>query len=135
MASISAIRSALATNLQTISGLRSGGTIPDLVNPPFCLITPSSVSYNRALSNGLTEYNFTLTAIVGRASERTAQNLLDAYCQPTGATSIKSAVESDKTLGGNAYDLRVTNMRNYGSTTIGETTYLAAEFDLVVYSD
>lgn len=135
MASITAIRSALATNLQTITGMRAGAVIPDLVNPPFTVIQPGSITYNRALSNGLTEYNFTLTVIVGQASSRTAQNSLDAYCQPTGATSIKSAIESDKTLGGNAYDLRVTNMRNYGSTTIGETTYLAAEFDLVVYSD
>lgn len=135
MASITGIRTALAANLQTISGLRAGAVIPDLVNPPFALVTPGTINYNRALSNGLTEYNFTITVIVGQVSSRTAQNTLDAYCQPTGATSIKIAVESDKTLAGNAYDLRVTNMRNYGSTTIGETTYLAAEFDLVVYSD
>jgi len=135
MASISAIRSALATNLATISGLRSGAFIPDLVNPPYAIVAPASVAYNKALSNGLTEYNFTVTVIVGRVSERTAQSNLDAYCSPTGTSSIKSAIESNRTLGGVAYDLRVTNMRNYGSTTIGETTYLAAEFDLVVYSD
>jgi len=29
----------------------------------------------------------------------------------------------------------VTSMRNYGSLTIGETVYLAAEFDLAVQAD
>jgi hypothetical protein len=135
MAAISTMRDRIAANLSTISGLRSTGYIPDNINPPYAIITPVNISYNRALSNGLTEYNFTISVICGRADERTAQRNLDAYCQPTGASSVKSAVESDKTLAGNAYDLRVTNMRNYGSTTIGETTYLAAEFDLVVYSD
>jgi hypothetical protein len=135
MASISTMRDKIATNLQTISGLRTSGYIPDNVNPPYAIISPTSVNYNRALNNGLCEYNFTISVVVGRASERTAQNTLDAYCSPTGSSSIKRAIESDRTLAGNAYDLRLTNMRNYGSTTIGETTYLAAEFDLVVYSD
>lgn len=135
MASIATLRDKIATNLATISGLRSTGYIPDNINPPYAIVSPNGVVYNRALNNGLTEYNFTVSVIVGRADERTAQRNLDAYCSPSGTSSIKSAVESDKTLAGNAYDLRVTNMRNYGSTTIGETTYLAAEFDLVVYSD
>jgi hypothetical protein len=135
MASISTLRSRIAANLTTISGLRSAGPIPANVNPPFAIVSPTSVTYNRALNNGLVEYNFTISVVVGRAEERTAQNLLDAYCSPTGSSSIKLAVESDKTLQGNAYDLRLTNMRNYGSTTLNETNYLAAEFDLVVYSD
>lgn len=135
MASISTLRDKIALNLTTISGLRASGAIPDNINPPYAIVTPNGVVFNRALNNGLTEYNFTISVIVGRASERSAQNSLDAYCSSTGASSIKGAVESDKTLGGNAYDLRVTNMRNYGSTTIGEITYLAAEFDLVIYAD
>jgi hypothetical protein len=73
--------------------------------------------------------------IVGQASERNAQNAIDLYCSSTGTSSIRRAVESDKTLGGVAYDTVVTDMRNYGSTTIGETTYLAAEFNVVVQAD
>lgn len=135
MASITAIRSGIATNLATISGLRSGPTIPDNVNPPYAIIAPSSVDYHRSFNNGLSTYNFTVTVVVGRVSERTAQNNLDAYCSPTGASSIRVAVESDKTLGGVVYDTIVTGMRNYGSVVIGENTYLAAEFDLTVQAD
>ena len=135
MASITAMRSGIATNLATITGLRSGPTIPDNVNPPYAIIAPSSVDYHRAFNNALSTYNFTVTVVVGRVSERTAQNNLDAYCSPTGASSIRVAVESDKTLGGVVYDTIVTGMRNYGSVVIGENTYLAAEFDLTVQAD
>jgi hypothetical protein len=134
MASITAIRSGLATNLLT-ANVRSSGTIPALVNPPFAVVAPSGVNYHRAFNNGLSEYSFTITLIVGQASERNAQNAIDPYCSSTGTSSIRRAVESDKTLGGVAYDTVVTDMRNYGSTTIGETTYLAAEFSVVVQAD
>lgn len=135
MASISAIRSGLATNLGTISGLRTGATIPDNVNPPYAIVSPSSVDYHKAFNNALSTYNFTVTLVVGRVSERTSQNSLDAYCSPTGSSSIRVAIESDKTLGGVAFDTIVTGMRNYGSVTIGENTYLAAEFDIAVQAD
>lgn len=135
MASITAIRSGLATNLGTITGLRSGATIPDNVNPPYAIIAPSSVDYHRAFNNALSTYNYTITLVVGRVSERTAQNNLDAYCSPTGSSSIRVAIESDKTLGGIVFDTIVTGMRNYGSVTIGENTYLAAEFDIAVQAD
>jgi len=135
VASITAIRSGLATNLATITGLRSGATIPDNVNPPYAIIAPSSVDYHRAFNNALSTYNYTITLVVGRVSERTAQNNLDAYCSPTGSSSIRVAIESDKTLGGVAFDTIVTGMRNYGSVTIGENTYLAAEFDIAVQAD
>jgi hypothetical protein len=135
VASITAIRSGLATNLGTITGLRTGATIPDNVNPPYAIVAPSGVDYHRAFNNALSTYNFTVTLVVGRVSERTSQNSLDAYCSPTGTSSIRVAVESDKTLGGVAFDTIVTGMRNYGSVTIAENVYLAAEFDIAVQAD
>jgi len=135
VASITAIRSGLATNLGTITGLRTGATIPDNVNPPYAIVAPSSVDYHKAFNNALSTYNFTVTLVVGRVSERTSQNSLDAYCSPTGASSIRVAIESDRTLSGVAFDTIVTGMRNYGSVTIGDNTYLAAEFDIAVQAD
>lgn len=135
MASITAIRTGIATNLATISGLRTASTIPDNVNPPYAIVIPNGVDYHKAFANGLNTYTFTVTVVVGRVSERTAQNLLDSYCSPTGSASIKGAIESDRTLSGTAFDCVVTGMRNYGSTVIGENTYLAAEFDLVVQAN
>ena len=134
MASITNLRTGLATRLGTISGLRTTTETPDTVSPPIAIINVGNVSYDRTFQRGLDEYSFVITVIVGRVGERSAQRLLDSYVSTTGASSVKLAVESDKTLGGNCDSLRVTDMRNYGSLVIGEITYLAAEFNVVVYA-
>jgi len=135
VASITNLRTAIATNLATISGLRTSAEMPDNPNPPIALVRPVTVEYNQAMAKGLTKYNFNVLVIVGRADERTAQRSLDAFCSSTGASSIKNAVESDKTLGGNAFDTRVTEMRNYTPIQLNEGTYLAAEFAVDVFAD
>ncbi len=135
MATLSQIRDGLATRLGTIAGLRSSGVIPGQVNPPYAIISPDSIEYHKSFANGFNTFNFTITVVVGQADSRTAQSLIDAYCSPSGASSIKSAIESDKTLAGLVFDVMVSDMRNYGSTTIGETTYLAAEFNCAVQSN
>jgi len=134
MTSIAQIRDGIAANLTTITGLRTTTTIPDNPQPPVAIIQPSSINYDRAFARGLDEYNFVVTLIVGRASERQAQRLLDLYCDGTGSSSVKTAIESNRTLTGLIQDLRVVAMRNYGTISIGDVTYLAAEFDLVVYT-
>lgn len=133
MATLSGMRSGIATNLSAITGLRTAATMPDQPNPPIAIVMPQSVSYDTAFGRGLDTYEFVVLVVVGRVDERTAQNLLDGYCNPTGATSIKTAIESDRTLGGEVNDLRVTDMRNYSSIPVGEITYLAAEFVVSVY--
>jgi hypothetical protein len=132
--SITLIREALATNLATISGLRTSADVPDLPNPPIAIVALRSVTYDGAFNKGMTTYNFAVTVIVGRAAERVAQSRLDAYIS-TGASSVKSAVESDSTLGGNAYDCRVVSMDSVGSLSISDTTYLAADFTVTVIAN
>jgi hypothetical protein len=135
MASITTIRTKLAENLSTISGLRTSGEMPDNPNPPIAIVRPGSIQYDQSFARGLTRYQFVVVVIVGRVAEKTAQRNLDAYCSTTGASSIKLAVESDKTLDGNCYDLRVTEMRNYTPIQLNEGTYLAAEFAVDVFAD
>ena len=132
--SISLIRTRLAANLATIPGLRTSAEVPDLPNPPVAIVALNSVSYDRAYAKGMTSYTFVVTVIVGRAAEREAQRKLDAYITP-GATSVKNAIESDKTLGGYAYDCRVVSMDSVGSLTISDTTYLAADFTVAVIAN
>lgn len=135
MASISTLRTQIATNLSTITGLRTTSTMPDNPNPPVAIVIPRSVDYNDAFQRGMQTYGFNVMVIVGRADERSAQNKLDTFCSSTGSASIKLAVESDRTLGGNAFDVRVAEMTNYGQVTIGEVVYLSAEFQVLCYAD
>jgi hypothetical protein len=132
--SISLIRQGLAKNLGTIPGLRTAAEVPDLPNPPIAVVALQSATYDRAYAQGMTSYTFVITVIVGRAAERDAQRRLDAYIS-TGSSSVKYAVESDKTLGGNAYDCRVVSMDSVGSLNISDTTYLAADFTVTVIAN
>lgn len=134
MTTIASLRTGLATRLGTISGLRTAATVPDDPKPPVAIVMPPSVSYDTSMGRGLDTYEFTVLVMVGRLSERTAQASLDAYANPTGAGSIKTAIEADRTLGGAANTCRVTDMRNVGPMSIGENTYLTAEFVVTVYA-
>lgn len=131
---IGTLRSGIAANLATITGLRTSATVPDAPTPPQAVVIPSIIQYDRAFHRGLDQYQFIITVLVGRASDRNAQSTLDAYCNPTGALSIKTAVESDRTLGGIAQSLHVTEMTSYASTSIGDTIYLSADFSVTVYA-
>jgi hypothetical protein len=133
MASISELRQGLATNLQTISGLRVVDTLPDLVNPPMAMIGLTKVAYNQQNQRSMAEYTFQVTVVVGRVSERTAQASLDVLVAP-GAGSVKYAIESDRTLGGNAYEVFVPELSAYGAVSINGIDYLSAEFSVQVFA-
>ena len=135
MASISELRAGIKTNLATITGLRVSDFQPDNINPPVAIVFPIGVNYDDAFARGMQTYTFSVQIIVGRVSERTGQNAIDAYISSTGSNSIKLAIESNKTLSGKAFDLRVTDMRNYGELLVGEVNYLSAEFVVLCYAD
>jgi hypothetical protein len=130
---ITSMRTALATNLGTISGIRTYADIPDNPAMPCAVVQLQSVNYDQAFGNGLTEYSFVITAIFGRIATSTAQRNLDALIS-TGDRSLKAAVESDRTLDGEAYDVRVSEMTNLTSVTIGDITYLSADFAVTVFA-
>lgn len=130
---ISNLRAGLVNNLHTISNLRVEATLPDVVNPPQALIALDKIAYNRQNNASMAEYTFKITVVVGRVSERTAQQNLDILVAP-GSGSIKAAVESDKTLGGYAYDVFVPELAALGAIQINGIDYLSAEFSVQVFA-
>lgn len=134
MSDVTAMAQGIATNLSTISGLRTYSTIPDDPNPPAAVVSLQSTNYDEAFAGGLVIYNFVITVIVARVTERRAQERLHDYIQ-TGSGGIKHAVESDPTLGGSAIDARVTEMSNIASVSIDSVDYLTADFSVTVRAE
>jgi hypothetical protein len=132
---ITEIRNGLATNLATISGLRTSAEIPDNPSPPIAVVQLQRVAFDGAFQGGMTTYDLVVSVIVGRVAEREAGRRLDAYSSTSGASSVKKAIESDRTLGGKVFDLRVVEMQNIGAVLLGEATYLAADFAVTVYAE
>jgi hypothetical protein len=134
MADLTAIRAGLKANLETIPNLRASANIPDMPNPPQAIIALNRIGYDVANAKGAAQYDFVVTVIVGRQSERTAQTSLDEYISTTHARSIKNAIQSDRTLAGSAYDVRAVEMTGLNVVSIGEVNYLSADFSVTVYS-
>lgn len=133
-ATVTQIKQGIATALATIPGLRSYAYQPDNLNPPFAWPMLDTVTYNGAMRGGLITHVFTVTVVVGRAAERTAQNALDGYVAYDSATSVRAALEADRTLGGVVQNLLVESANNISTTEGNDTTYLMVDFRVVVYA-
>jgi hypothetical protein len=131
---VSQIKTGLAANLATVSGLRAYAYQPDNVNTPFAWPLLDSIQYNGAMGGGLITHKFTISVVVGRSAERTAQTLLDGYLSYKGSTSIRQAIESDRTLGGVVQDLIVESANNISTLEANDATYLAIDFVVTVYA-
>jgi hypothetical protein len=130
---ITAIRAGLAANMGSISGLRTYADIPDNPAMPCAVVQLQGVTYDRSFQRGLTEYELVVTVIFGRIATAQAQRSLDQLIS-TGERSLKAAVESDKTLDGAAFDTHLSAMTNVASVTIGDMTYLSADFSVTVFA-
>lgn len=126
---VAALRAGLAANLATINGLRVAAYVPDLIEPPMAVVSAPSIRYDTAFQRGSDEYTFTVDVYVSRQVIRSAQVALDAFVDPT---AIKAAIESDRQLGGAAFDCRVTTMNSYRPEDVGETPLLTASFEVMV---
>jgi hypothetical protein len=131
---VSQIKTGLAANLATVSGLRAYAYQPDNVNTPFAWPLLDSIQYNGAMGGGLITHRFTISVVVGRSAERTAQTLLDGYLSYAGAISIRQAIESDRTLGGVVQDLIVESASNISTLEANDAIYLAIDFMVIVYA-
>lgn len=95
------VRQGLATALDTITGLRCYDYVPDGLAPPAAVVEPLEVTYHDAsISTGTNYYRAYILVIVGRMADRASQDKIDGYVANTGASSVRAALEADRTLGG-----------------------------------
>lgn len=132
MLDIGPIREALGTNLQTITGLRVYDTIPDVIVPPCAVVGQLDFTFDVDNARGLDQASTDIFVIVQRFSERTGQAKLDSLLAGTGPKSIKTALESDRTLGGLVDNLRVLSADS-GTYSSGDQTFLSYRYNLVIY--
>lgn len=131
----STVRANLKTALQTVSGLRVLDTIPDSANIPtqgaLAVVGMLDLNFDFTLNRGFDSASCSVLVIVGRMSESAAQNRLDSYLQSSGSSSIKAAIEADKTLGGAVQTLRVTSATS-GTITVANIDYLSYRYELTL---
>lgn len=126
------VRAGLGTALDTITGLRVFDYVPDSLSPPAAVVEPLEVDYDEAMRRGLNFYRAFILIIVGRMSDRSSQDRLDAYVAGSGASSVKAALEADKSLGGACSTLQVTSARPR-EVVVSGVNMIAYRFEVSIY--
>jgi hypothetical protein len=128
----SQVRDGLKTRLQTITGLRAYDLIPDTVVPPCAVVGQLDFTFDIDNARGLDQAQVDVLVIVQRFSERAGQDKLDAYLAGSGASSIKAAIEGDRTLGGTVNTLRVTGAEA-GTYDSQGVTFLSYRYRITIW--
>lgn len=128
----STVRDALKTNLQTIAGLRVYDLIPEIPTPPCAVVGQLDFTFDIDNARGLDRAEVDVYVIVQRFSERAGQDKLDTFLQGTGATSIKTALEVDRTLGGAVNTLRVTAAQS-GTYESQGNSFISYRYSLTIW--
>ena len=126
------VRDALKNNLQTITNLRVLDLIPDVIVPPCAIVGQLDFTFDVDNARGLDQASVDIYVIVQRISERSGQEKLDNFLAGSGSGSIKTALESDRTLGGLVDTLRVISAES-GTYTSGEQSFLSYRYNLTVW--
>ena len=132
MTNINGVREAIKTNLQNITNLRIYDTIPDVVTPPCAVVGQLDFTFDIDNMRGLDQASVDVYVIVQRISERTGQDKLDLLLAGTGTGSIKTALESDRSLGGLVDTLRVISADS-GTYVSGEQSFLSYRYNLTIW--
>ena len=128
-ATLSAIRLGLKANLETITGVQVSAYLDANPTPPAIEVTLEDDTEYLTMGRATIEWKFLVRAYVGMAVEQQAQVLLDLLMESAGASSVRAAIESDKTLGGAAQDVAVSGMRAPRIySRAGGPEYLGAEW-------
>lgn len=130
MADISAIASAIATRVATISTLtnRASAFGKDFVDPPWAIVVPAPGDLWRETSFGGGSYDLTflIKVLEKAADDRASQDRLTNYMDASGSSSIKAAV--DGTLGATVAFATVIGPQNYGDVEWGGAQFYGVEF-------
>lgn len=132
MQNIPGVRDAIKANLQTITNMRVYDQIPDVVVPPCAVVGQLDFTFDIDNQRGLDQASVDVYVIVQRISERSGQDKLDVYLAGSGTGSVKTALESDRTLGGLVNTLRVLTAES-GTYVSGDVTFLSYRYNLAIW--
>jgi hypothetical protein len=133
-ATVSQVAVAIQTALATISGLRAYSYQPEQLNPPIGFPVLNTVTYHGAMNGGLVTMEWNIRVVVGRYVDRVAHSTLDGYLSYSGASSIRAALEADKTLGGVVQNLILSQSANISALEQDDAEFLQISSTLTVYT-
>lgn len=153
MTSIKAVRVALASQIETITGLTTAPYMPDIITPPMAALLPGAPYARYGITFGEptigaagmpmpsqvpvpTDLNLNIAIFMSRApSLQDAQESVDNFLglEPiAGVVSIPQAILSDPTLGGLVEYCEPTQIVAYGDVEVAGQQYFHGRLAVVI---
>jgi hypothetical protein len=133
MASVSALRVALANTIAAVPGLRVSPTYISVVNPPQAVVMPSPGSIVEWVALGdVVNYNFRVPVLVTYAEDASSQAALDALLDESSSTSVLSVLRANPTLSGACSWAIPTSVSTYGLMEWAGVQYFGTNFMVTV---
>ncbi|MFJ1664802.1 hypothetical protein ACIOK4_00145 [Streptomyces bottropensis] len=117
------------------------GYVPDSVLAPHFFCAEMDITYDKAFNRKLDIAELTCRALISRADDKSAQQILDALLSGSGTASLKTAIEAARgapgqlALGGAAHDLQVMRVQGYRWYEHNGTQYVGAELIIKVIGE
>lgn len=130
---IADVRVGLAAAVKAGCGLACEPYVLNAVRAPVAMVDRREMDPRLVFGASKNAYPLRVIVFVGGQSEISSQQLLDGYCETSGASSLKRAVESGDYWPSNLVDY--CEVVRIGDTVIREVAgvpYLTVEFDVEV---
>jgi hypothetical protein len=129
VADLQAIRAGIQANVATANPtIETSWFVRDSISPPHFIVgAPERIEFDVTIARGADRYLIPCRMYAARTDDEDGQTTLDGYLNSKSSTGIKTAVESDITLGGAASTVRVIEARDYGEYVIGNVSYYGVE--------
>jgi hypothetical protein len=120
----------LAARLDTITGLRVHAQPVGRVTPPAAVLSyPERIEFDATYRRGGDRMSLPLVVVVGRPVDPSTREALGAYCDGTGARSVKAVLESGTYT--TLHELTVTTV-DFDAVSIAGVDLMAAMFTIDV---
>lgn len=113
MNGLTEIRPAIAAAFSSLDDVQVSGYLVAQPTMPTIQVLPGSTDYDQAFRRGLDRRMFTVQAFVAVSEGEQSQKVLDELMAPTGARSVKTLLEADRTFGGTVSGSRVISDSGY----------------------
>jgi hypothetical protein len=126
---LNAVMDEIATELDTMTGLRVHGHPPASITPPAGVVSyPERVAYDQTYGRGMDRIErLPVILLAGKATDRAARDKVAGWAAGSGAGSVKAVLEANEWT--SCHTVVVTEC-TFDVVTIAGVDYLAAMFDL-----
>jgi hypothetical protein len=127
---VAEVMAELATAVDTIDGLNTFPFWADRIEPPAAVVAwPEPYDFDATMARGSDSATFPLVVLVGKVDDASAAIELGAYCDGSGARSIKEVIEAHAPT---AYDVATVESVEFAVTSVAGVEYLAATFAISI---